>query len=417
MLDPYSRLLTALIILATGCAEQHTRALKLGPQTPFIAAPIISPVPNTAIGQRLVALPDGRLSVAWWQNLPHAKSNLKISSLEGEKWTTAKTITDMPNIADAHIAAINEDSMSAMWMASKPYKAGGEVQDIYTSTANLSDNRWSKPLKVNQEKETSGKMLPAFTASQDGSLIAAWIDVPVSQPIPPDSPKATAENEPTTSLDIARISPDNTVVKRISAVKTFCGCCPPALTTDVQDALLVYRGLEPVNVRDPAIIHITQDKPSAPRTIHNDNWVFDGCPSSGPVIAVQQNTVAVAWTTMVNNMMIVRAAFSEENGRHFAAPIDVELENATTVSGIAMESAHSALVVWTGSGSKGEMIKLARVFADGRIEHRTTAHTLTSGGGYKWPGPRMVKTNDSVIVGWHDEQGMKVGLTKIKVNE
>ena len=410
-------LLTALTLLANGCAEQNTQALKLDPQTPFISSPIISPVPNTAIEQRLIASPAGKLSVAWWQNLPSETGNLKISTLADDKWTAPNLVTEMANIVDAQIVPINGDNLAAMYMVSKPYKAGGEVQDIYTSTADISGNRWGKPLKVNQEKETSGKTLPALAAFEDGSLLTAWIDVPVNPATSPNSPNEETDNESTSSLNVARISPDNTQVKEMPVVREFCGCCPPALATDAQDGLLVYRGLQPVDIRDPAIMRIGQDKHSTPQIIHNDHWVFDGCPSSGPVIAVLQNTVAVAWTTLVNNRLIVRAAFSEDNGRHFAAPIDVELENATGVSGIAMESAHSALMVWTGSGIKGEMIKLARIFDDGRIEHRTTVHTLPNGGAYKWPGPRMVKTNDFVIVGWHDEQGKKLGLIKVNVAE
>ncbi|MDD2724326.1 MAG: hypothetical protein PHH59_09935 [Methylovulum sp.] len=409
-------LLTTLIILANGCADQNIQALRLDPQTPFFSAPIISPVPNTAIGQRLAAFPDGTVSVAWWRNLPGGTGNLQVSNWKGDKWTEPNPVTDMANIADAQIAPVNGDNLAALFMVSKPYKTGGEVQDIYMSKADSPDNRWSTPLKANQEKETSGKTLPSLAAFADGSLLTAWIDVPVIQPIPSDHPKAVTDTETTSTLYVAKISPDTTQIKGMQAAREFCGCCPPALAADGLDGLLVYRGLQPVNIRDPTIMRIGQDKPGLPQIIHNDHWVFDGCPSSGPVIAVLQNSVAVAWTTLLNNKLIVRAAFSEDNSRHFAAPIDVELENATGVSGIAMESAQSALLVWTSSSTAGEMIKLARIFDDGRIEHRTTVHTLPNGS-YKWPGPRMVKTNGSVIVGWHDEQGKKLGLVKVKVTE
>lgn len=409
-------LLFAFTLVVNECAEQKAQALKIDLLTPFISTQIISPVPNTAIGQRLFASPNGKLSVAWWQNLPNATGNLQISTLEGDNWTASSPVTDMANIVDAQIVSIKDHSLAAMWMTSKPYKKGGEVQDIYTAKTDSPGNRWSTPLKVNQEKETSGKALPALTAFEDGSLLTAWIDVPVSPSISSDNPNLITDNEAASSLYVARISPDNAQIRGI-AIREFCGCCPPALATDVQDGLVAYRGLQPVNIRDPAIMRITQDKLSAAQIIHNDHWVFDGCPSSGPVINVLKDTLTVAWTTLANNMMIVRAAFSEDNGRHFSAPIDVELENATGVSGITMENPHSALIVWTSSSIKGEVIKLARVFDDRRIEHKTILHSLTNGGGYKWPGPQMVKVGRDVIVGWHDEQNKKLGLVKVKVTE
>jgi hypothetical protein len=145
--------------------------------------------------------------------------------------------------------------------------------------------------------------------------------------------------------------------------------------------------------------------------------VFGGCPSSGPVVAVLGNTVAVSWTTLVNNKMILRTAFSDDKGRHFAAPIAVELENATGVIGIALENDHSSLLAWTQADANGEAIKFARVFDDGRIEHRTTAHSLGDRGTYKWQAQHMAKANDAVCIGWHDEQGKRLGLVKVLVAE
>ncbi len=410
-------LLTALSLLANGCAEYTTQTLRIDSQAPFISAPIISPVPNTATEQRLVAFPDGKVMVAWWENLPGTKGNLQISAWENDSWSPPIPVSTMPNIVDAEFAPIGNDHLAAMWMASKPYQAGGEVQGIYTSTTDSSNNRWSTPLKVNQEKQTSGKTLPALAAFANGSLLTAWIDMPVTQPNSPGSPKEITHSEPASSLTVALISADNSQVKSMPAVKEFCGCCPPALAIHAEDGFLAYRGLLPANIRDPAIMRIGQDKLNTPHIIHNDHWEFDGCPSSGPVLAVLKNTVAVAWTTLINNRLIVRTAFSQDNGDHFAVPIDVELDNATGVSGIALESPQSALLVWTGIDTKGSAIKLARVYADGRIEHRTTVHRLTNDGTYKWPGPRMVKTNHGIIIGWNDEQSKKLGLVKVKLVE
>ncbi|CAG7857227.1 hypothetical protein MCAMS1_01977 [biofilm metagenome] len=324
----------------------------------------------------------------------------------------------MANVVDAQVVSVGKDALATLWMVSHPAKSGeGDVHELYVARSINSGLTWSKPVRVNQEANPSSKESLALAAAPDGSLLAAWIDMRNYKMIPPTKPGEEMKSEGFTSLMVARIAPDNGSVKEMLVDKEFCECCNPALVADSNDALLAYRELQPGNVRDPAVMRITGESHSESTIVHNDHWVIEGCPSRGPAIARLDKMVGIAWLTTINDKARVRVAFSGDNGHRFTMPIDLELEKAVSVSGIEMESPHSALVAWTTSGQKGEVTKLARVSDDGRIEHRSTVHELTDGKAYKWPGPRMVKTHDAVIVGWNDEADKKLGLVKVQVNQ
>jgi hypothetical protein len=406
-------ILACLLMLASGCAQQMT-----DPQMPFTLTLLPSPVPNDATDQRLVSRPDGEVVLSWWQKLPNDKRSLLISVLQKEHWTSPLPVTEMANVVEAQIVPVGNDALAALWMVSQPSKTGAEeVHELYAARGDKSGIQWSVPLRLNQEANTSSKESPTLAAMPDGSLLAAWIDQRHYQMIPPGKPGEEAKEEGFSSLMVTRVSADNTLGKEMLVDKDFCNCCPPAMVTDGQEGLLAYREHLTGNVRDPAIMRVSRDSYSQPSIVHDDHWVIEGCPARGPAIARLDKAVGMAWLTAINDKTRVRVAFSNDNGHRFAAPIDLEIENTVGISGIEMDSPHSALVAWTRTSKQDEMTQLARVYDDGRIEHRTTVHALANGAAYKWPGPRMTKANDTVIIAWNDEQAKKLGLVKVQVGQ
>lgn len=406
-------LLACLLMLAGGCAQRI-----VDPQTPFTLTLLPSPVPNDATDQKPASRPDGEVVLSWWQNSPNDKRSLLVSVLQKDQWTSPLPVTEMANVVDAQIVPVGNDALAALWMVSKPLKTeDGEVHELYAAHSDKSGQHWSTPLRINQEVHTSMKESPALAAMPDGTLLAAWIDQRHYKMLPPGKPGEEMKEEGFSSLMVASVSADNTLGKELLVDKDFCNCCAPAIVTDEQEGLLAYREHLAGNVRDPAIMRVSRDNYSPPSIVHDDHWVIEGCPARGPAIARLDNAVGMAWLTSVNDKTRIRAAFSSDNGHRFAEPIDLEIENAVGVSGIEMDSPHSALVAWTSAGKQGEMTKLARVYDDGRIEHRTVMHALANGAAYKWPGPRMTKANDAVIIAWNDEQAKKLGLVKVEVGQ
>ncbi len=404
--------LVGVLLLIGGCAEQSAARKPLDHAKPFIAVPLKSPVPNNAAEQRLAGWPDGSITVLWWENPPNGKYTVRVSTLAGDTWTSPSQVTDMPNVVDAQIAPTGNDTLAAMWMVSIPVKnVGGEVQELYVARGDKQGKRWGSPIKLDQRSSLSNKASPVLAALADGSLLATWIDIPSMVLIPSNSQDGVKATENASSLMVARVAKDNAVVKLMPVDKEFCTCCGPALVADGRDGLLAYRDLQGDNIRDPAFIRVFQDRFSPSAIVHNDRWKIDGCPSSGPVISRFDQSVGIVWLTSVGDRYVARVAFSHDNGHHFEMPVDLGID-INSVNGIEMDSPHSALVVWTG-----QALTLARVYDDGRIDHRTNVLKSQDVNSLKWPGPHMTKTNDNVFIAWNDEQSKKLGIVKVRVRE
>lgn len=416
-------LVIALLVLAglwllEGRGVRQSASPAADVRTPFTLTTMTSPVPNNAADQKLANWPDGEVVLSWWQNLPNDKRTLLVSVFQKAHWTSPAPVTEMTNIIEAQVVPVGNDALAALWMVSKPAKSGeGEVHEIYTARGDKSGKIWTTPLRLNQELPTSAKESPTLAAMPDGTLLASWIDMRNIKMLPPSKPGEEAKSEGFTSLMVASVTADNKAGKEMLVDKDFCECCPPVIAADEEGGLLAYREHLAGNVRDPAVMRISAENFGQSIIVHDDHWVLDGCPSRGPALARLKNTAGIVWLTTVKDKTRIRAAFSNDNGQHFAAPIELELENAVSVSGIAMDSPHSTLVAWTSTSKQGEMTRLARVFDDGRIEHRTTVHALSGGKSYKWPGPRMTRTNDAIIIGWNDEHDKRLGLVKVQVGE
>ena len=80
--------------------------------------------------------------------------------------------------------------------------------------------------------------------------------------------------------------------------------------------------------------------------VHDDGWVIPGCPVNGPSVAAHEDAVVVAWFTGAGNMPQVRAAFSDDAGATFGAPVAIDLGNPVGRVAVAMPQPGTALVTW-----------------------------------------------------------------------
>lgn len=400
-----------LLLLAGGCVHPTHNT-----EAPFASSLISSPVPDTATDQKLTTRPDGSVVLSWWQSSTNDKRTLLVSVQHNEQWSTPSTVSEMTNVVEAQVVPVGDDALAALWMVSRPVAGGeGEGHEIYVSRGDKSGQHWTTPLRLNQEPVASGKESPTLTALPDGSLLAAWIDQRHLKMLPPLKPGEEMRMEGYTSLIVASVSADNKLGKELIVDKDFCNCCSPALVADGKEALLTYRAHLEGNVRDPAMRRVSATQFGEQSVVHDDHWVIEGCPSRGPAVTKLDKVVAMAWLTAVKDKPRIRMAFSHDGGRRFGTPIDLEPEAGVSVSGVELEDAHTALVAWTTASKEGESSKLARVHDDGRVEHRTTVHSLTGGAAYKWPGPKMTKSNGAVLLSWNDEAAKKMGLVKVEI--
>jgi hypothetical protein len=103
-----------------------------------------------------------------------------------------------------------------------------------------------------------------------------------------------------------------------------CPCCRTSIAVGPDGTVYVaYRKIFPGDVRDVAIVRSEDGGRtfSAPVPVHQDGWVFPGCPHAGPSIVVDgRGTVHAAWYTGREGNQGIFHASSADGGRSFGAP-------------------------------------------------------------------------------------------------
>jgi len=164
------------------------------------------------------------------------------------------------------------------------------------------------------------------------NLEMLWLDAQVQTHIGPDHMEMGAIGLRNVELDREmRISGDRWVAP------IACECCPTSATVTAAGPVVVYRGrtdppgtkpseVNPnqATVRDIQISTLQDGKWTAPRVVHEDNWVVNACPDNGPAVDAKGRDVVVAWWTATLGHPAVYVAFSSDAGAHFGDPVRVD---------------------------------------------------------------------------------------------
>jgi len=135
-----------------------------------------------------------------------------------------------------------------------------------------------------------GARAPSFfdaAVAPDGTLLLAWLGRVPNKP----TPKGTAGVSVASSRDGVHFD----VAPGVAS--GACPCCRPALAADSQGRWFLSFRTVRAGIRD-MVAMVTADRGgtwSAPVPVSRDGWRIDGCPHSGPALAVVNGALYVAW--------------------------------------------------------------------------------------------------------------------------
>ncbi len=167
--------------------------------------------------------------------------------------------------------------------------------------------------------------------------------------------------------------------------------------------VVVYRDQGAQGSVDIAVVRRQNAQWTPSRPIHVGGWRPAQKPDSGPQAAAQRRRVAVVWYTESAHRPRVLAAFSDDAGRTFDDPLEVDIaapgRDLSASVGVALDDDGDALVLWlTGSGSGGSSLQLARLSSDGnRGEALVIAEGLAVG---PQDIPQITRVGPQVAVTW-----------------
>lgn len=277
----------------------------------------------------------GEVLTAWvgedrnvWLHASGRPGLVRVNDVEGDAAPHAQ--------APAQVVAGRGGAVYVVWHNETPVE-GRRFPASDLRLARSSDGGWTFEPAIAVNDDAGGA--PAshtfqdLVIAHDGALVVSWIDSRTRVTDAPHHGGHGAGGDP----GAGRRGPQIRVARSTDGGRTFgassvvsvdaCPCCRTALATGPDGAIyLAWRQVFDGGIRD--IVLARSDDGGAtfgpPVRVHEDGWVFDGCPHAGPSLGVgPDGVVHVAWYTGREGDAGLFYTASRDGGRSFAAPTAV----------------------------------------------------------------------------------------------
>ncbi len=337
---------------------------------------------------------DGRLLMSWTE-VNITDPSVMIAIFDQGKWTEPRTIINSPDLflnwADfPSVVSFPDGTLIAHWLQ----KTGQSSYDYDVQIALSRDDgaSWSAPVVPHLDGTSSQHGFVSLVA-HDKNIAAVWLDGRAYDDNLVDD-GAFADHM---QLRSTILSSDGTASPDVALDASTCSCCQTDAAVAGESLLVVYRDRTPAEVRDIALVRLSEGEWSTPMRVHHDNWVIPGCPVNGPSISAADRNVVVAWFTGTGNIPAVKVAFSDDAGHSFNAVVQIDHgEPLGRVDTLMLEDG-TALVSWVELDGPDEKLLVCEVTAAGcdRTFEITTNSERSS-----INFPQMAATIEALFIAW-----------------
>jgi hypothetical protein len=279
------------------------------------------------------------------------------------------------NRADFPMIALSGKTMMASWLTKN-----GHGSMLHAARSTDGGATWSAA------KTPHPSMVSEFGfLSLDASGDAIWLDG--------RGLRGGVEGEGDMELHYAAFpfAKDSAIDKRV------CDCCQTAMAMTSDGPVVAYRDRSTDEIRDIAIVRRTKSGWTSPKVIHADGWKITGCPVNGPQLDANGKRVAIAWFTAAHDQPRVYAAFSNDAGATFSAPLRVDTDKASGRVDVALLADGSAVVTWVAVRGEKSIAFARRVnVATASGTHIGATIEIGEARGF----PRIAVTKENVGVVW-----------------
>ena len=177
-----------------------------------------------------------------------------------------------------------------------------------------------------------------------------------------------------------------------------CECCPTTAAVTAEGVITAFRNRSDEEIRDNYVARLVNGKWSAPAPVFNDHWKIAACPVNGPSLSASGHAVAMTWFTVKNEQGQAYAAFSQDSGKTFAAPIRVDDGGSLGRVDIEMLPDGSAVATWIEFANQTAQFRARRIERNGT---RSAPVTIAGIAGSRSSGyPRAAVANGEVVFAW-----------------
>lgn len=200
------------------------------------------------------------------------------------------------------------------------------------------------------------------------------------------------------SVRFARFDKSFKQVEESQVDGKVCECCPTTAAVTAEGVIAAFRNRSDEEIRDNYVARLVNGKWSTPAPVFNDNWKIAACPVNGPSLSANDRAVVMAWFTVKNEQGQAYAAFSQDAGKTFAAPIRIDDGGSLGRVDIEMLADGSALATWIEFADQRAQFRARRLERNGT---RSAPITVAGIAGSRSSGyPRAAVANGEVIFAW-----------------
>ena len=425
----YRSILAVALLVASGCtgdagempgaggapATEESPGAQAGTELDSPAAP--------GSGQPFLEPAGGGVWMSWTEPSPAGhRVALSFHDPNEGRWGPARTIAEgdgfFVNWADFPSVRVFGDRLFAHWL----WRGGQGTYDYGVRIAWSDDagSTWSRPMTPHEDGTPTEHGFVSFFPRGD-EVWAAWLDgrqmverwAPMSLRArmvarsggpggPP--PGGTVDEGAVAKAAVGRAAAPGpeTVVDAMT-----CECCQTAAAVADGVPVVAYRNRAEGEIRDIHVSRLVDGAWTPGEAVHDDGWVFGGCPVNGPAMAAEGARVAVAWFTAPDNQPRVNVAFSSDGAESFGPPARLDPGHALGRVDVTLLDDGSALVTWLKEGAGGgdaAAIVSRRVAEGGAM---SAPVTLANTDAARASGfPRIARLGaDRLMLAWTDPNG------------
>lgn len=398
--------------LAAGCSGPQVETTEL--ELPFVASfresadPALTTDPAT-----------GDLLLAWVArdsgefDLYHARS-----SDHGRSWSPPARVTTQSGLvrpqAEASPRLLAHNGVLALFWPTSIDVPGRRhpASNLRFSRSTDGGRTWSESVILNDDTASvlAGHTFHGATATGDSTFVVAWLDSRAPAKASADDPGAPTDGNATVYTAQSDDLGASWAARNTKLWSAACPCCRVSLAGAPDGGIHAsWRAHLEGSVRDPVVGRIGETI-QEPVRVHEDGWVFPGCPHTGPALAVDADGIQhVAWFT--GKEAGAGVYYARSRNESFDAPVPI-------LTGTALQTGHPAIsllpaggaVVAVNLGESGE-----RVLTIAHISPTNVVSRFEVAGSDGSDHPQLATAADgSVYVAWTDKSsGSRVRLVRI----
>ncbi len=354
----------------------------------FLSLP--SPAADGSTAPHLALTPARDVVMSWLEPAAEGRHALKFASLEGERWSPAKSLADSGdwfiNWADfPSVTPITATDWVAHWLVKQT--GGTYSYDIALAISRDAGATWGAPLTPHDDGTPTEHGFVTLFPWADG-FGAVWLDG-----------RKTKLDPGGMTVRYARIGFDGAIRENGEIDDLVCDCCATDVALAAAGPVATYRNRTADEIRDIAVSRYADGAWQPPVILGNDHWHIPGCPVNGSTIAARGERVVVAWYTAPDRKRRVQLAWSVDGGRTFGAPVVIEEGAVSGNVDVDLLADDLAVVSWTAKAGDGPgEIRLRRVPFKGEPGpvQVIAKSTVSRGSGF----PQMIHGRDRLVYAW-----------------